>query len=190
MPALLAVVLGILLGWATGGSLRCLSRLKLRLEWLVLPLFVLQALARGRVLGLVGASQLSLFVWTMVSCLLVCAMLLNCKIPGMALGAVGVLMNADVVLLNAAMPVALGNRLGSGSVEAAAGILQSTGGFYRLARPADLIVWLGDIIPVAQANDLLLVSPGDVVLMVAVVCIIVHGMACGDVLNESATTGT
>ena len=176
MPALVAVVVGIILGLASGGSLSRLGLLKLRLEWLIIPLFVVQAVARGRLLGMVGASQLSLPVWILASAVLVGAMLLNSRIPGMALGAVGILMNIDVVLVNGGMPVVLSQRIGLAATMSAAEVARSTGSFYRVATDSDLLVWLGDIVPVAWGGSVLLVSPGDVVLMVAVAVIIVYGM--------------
>ena len=184
MPALVAVVLGIVLGFASGGSLSRLGLLKFRFEWLILPLFVVQAVARGRLLGLVGASQLSLSVWTAASSLLAIAMLLNWKFPGMALGAAGILMNLDVVLLNAAMPVVLGGQAGPAATVSAAEMARSTGSFYRVATQGDLLAWLGDVIPVTWGRSIMLVSPGDVVLMVAVVVAIVCGMS-GDVRGDS-----
>ena len=187
MPALISVILGILLGWAIGGSVRRLAGLELHLEWLLLPLFVLQALARGRALGVVGASQLSIYVWAASSTLLVFVMLLNWKTPGMALGAVGILMNLDVVLLNSAMPVVLGGSIESISIEAAS-IVRSTGGFYRVAGAGDLLTWIGDVIPVSQSHGLLMISPGDVVLMVAVSCIIMRSMVYEDDRNIGDAT--
>ena len=175
MPALVAVVVGLLLGLASGGSLSQLAGLKLRWEWLVLSLFIVQAAARGRLLGLTSASQWSLAVWTTASTALVVVMLLNWRTPGMGLGAIGILMNLDVVLLNAAMLVVHGERVQLGQAATAVDIVQSTGGFYRIASQGDLLSWLGDSIPVALGRSILLVSPGDVVLMVAVIVIIVYG---------------
>ena len=48
MPALVAILLGLLLGAGSGGAFRRMASLRLRAEWLILPLFVLQAIARGR----------------------------------------------------------------------------------------------------------------------------------------------
>ena len=114
MPALVAVVVGILLGLASGGAFSHLADFRLRWEWLVLLLFILQAAARGRLLGLTSASHWSLAVWIVASIALVAVMLLNWRTPGMGLGAVGVLMNLDTVLLNAAMPVVHGEWVQAG----------------------------------------------------------------------------
>jgi hypothetical protein len=176
VPALFAVVVGILLGYAAGGSLPRLGHLKLRFEWLIIPLFVAQAVARGRVLGMVGASQLSLLVWTLASVVLVAAMLANWTIPGMALGAAGILMNIDVVLVNGTMPVVLGDHAELAGTVSVAEVARSTGSFYRVATPGDLLLSLSDVMPVTWGRSVLLVSPGDVVLMVAVAVVIVYGM--------------
>jgi hypothetical protein len=179
VPALAAVLIGVLLGYAAGGGIGGLAELKLRYEWPVLALFVIQAVARGRLLGMVGASQLSLAVWVLASSLLVLAMAANWRIPGMALGATGVLMNVDVVLLNAGMPVRLGDSANTMSVAVAAEFAHSTGSFYRVAQQADALKWLGDSMPITMGRSLVLVSPGDIVLVVAVAVVIVHGMLFG-----------
>lgn len=153
-----------------------LGRLRLRFEWLILALFVLQAAARGRMLGLVGASEMSIPAWMMASAALVVVMLLNSETPGMLLGATGVLMNLNVVLLNAAMPVVANEKLGLASGVSTAEMARATGGFYRLARQEDLLAWLGDSMPLEWGRTALLVSPGDVVLVVAVAVVIVYGM--------------
>ena len=178
MPALIAVVLGIVLGSAVGGSLPRLGLLTLRFELLLIPLFAVQAIARGRLLGLVGASRFSLAVWVASSILLVSVMLLNWRTPGMAIGAAGVLMNLDVVLVNRAMPV-----LGGGGLLASAPVAEvasRTGGFYRVVEQGDLFTWLGDVMPIAAGRSVALVSPGDVVLMIAVAVVIMFGMSTGE----------
>ncbi len=97
----------------------------------------------------------------------------------MALGAIGILMNLDTVLLNMAMPVVSGGE--SGLIEAATTfeVARSTGGFYRVVSQGDLLSWLGDAMPVGLGRSVLMVSPGDVILMIAVVVVIVFGMSQG-----------
>jgi hypothetical protein len=186
MPALIAVVAGILLGSAVGGSFASLAQLKLRWEWLLLPLFVVQALARGRLLGAIGASQWSLSVWTVASLMLAGMMLLNFETPGMIVGAAGVLMNLDVVLLNTAMPVAIVAATRASMSVSSAELARESGGFYRLSEQGDLLVWLGDAIPFTWGKAVLLVSPGDVALVVAVTVVIVHGMTHRTEVNSLA----
>jgi hypothetical protein len=171
-----AVALGILLGFAIGGSLRKLGNLKLRGEWFILPLFLIQAISRGRLFDAVGASDWSLAVWAVASSALVLAMVLNWRIPGMALGAAGILMNLNVVIVNQAMPVLIGWSHEYGAVLSAAEIVRASGGFYRAAAQGDIMVWLGDLMPVAIGRDVLLLSPGDVVLMVAIAVTISNAM--------------
>jgi len=93
----------------------------------------------------------------------------------MVLGALGILMNLDVSLLNSAMPVVLRDSAHFSPVIAAQ-LAVTTGGFYRVASSGDLLVWLGDAIPVGWSGSLFLVSPGDVVLAVAMAIVIVYGM--------------
>ena len=184
MPALVAVAVGILLGLAMGGSLSNLGTLRLRFELLILPLFLVQGIARGRLFGLVGASRWSLSVWIMSSVLLVCVMLLNWRIPGVALGAAGVLMNIDVVLLNSAMPMVLGASAGPLASISATELARSTGNFYRVAEQGDLLTRIADVMPIVWGRTYLLASPGDVVLMIAVAVVIIHGMSAKGVGYE------
>ena len=72
----------------------------------------------------------------------------------MALGATGVLMNVDVVLLNAGMPVLLGESAKTGSFAAAAEFAHGTGSFYRVAQQADALKWLGDAMPITMGRSL------------------------------------
>jgi hypothetical protein len=189
VPALVAVAVGILLGYATGGSLAQLAHFKLRWEWLLLPLFVIQAVARGRLLGLIGASDWSLVVWTLSSVALVVTLLGNWTIPGMALAAAGVLMNLDVVLLNRGMPFAAGGADRLALVASAGEIARSTGGFYRAAAQGDLLALLGDVMPISWGRALLLISPGDVVLMVAVAVVLIDGMKTRDAAGTPPLVG-
>jgi hypothetical protein len=177
--AVFAIVLGIVLGISVGGSLRGLGDLRLRLEWLILPLFVVQAVSRGRLLGVVGASEWSTAVWTAASCALVCAMLVNWRVPGMSLGAAAILLNLDVVLLNRGMPILISKESSPSAIAAVSEIARGTGGFYRLAAHGDLMAWLGDCIPLAIGRSVVLVSAGDVALMVGVAVVVIHGMSSG-----------
>jgi len=104
----------------------------------------------------------------------------------MALGGAGILMNVDVVLLNRAMPVAVQGGIELASMDTAVEIARSSGAFYRAALGGDLLPWLGDVIPFALGRSAFLISPGDVVLMVAVVVALVFCMA--DERSEGVAT--
>jgi hypothetical protein len=177
--ALFAIIVGMVLGISIGGSLRRLGNLRLRFEWLILPLFVVQAVSRGRLLGVVGASEWSTAVWTVSSCALVCAMLMNWRVPGMSLGAAAILLNLDAVMLNHGMPVLIAQATSPSAIAGVSEIVRGTGSFYKLAAQGDLMGWLGDCIPLAIGRSVLLVSPGDVALMVGVAVVVVFGMSSG-----------
>lgn len=175
MPALVATGLGILLGYGCGGSLGALSRLDVRFGWLVLGSFIVQSLSRGRILGLVAPTTLSLPLWVLSSVTLLIALFVNRKIPGMVVAGIGLLLNLDVFLANAAMPVG-GATLGAKhAVQVAQGILRS-GGFYRAVDASTLLAWLSDTIPVQAGVASTLLSAGDLLLMIAVVTVIVSAM--------------
>jgi len=101
---LAAVVAGLLIGWLRGGSLASLGSARVRALWLVLPAFAVEfylALGLGRdvpwwVLPLhVGANALLLGV-----------ALLNRRVPGMAVLALGLALNLAVIASNGGlMPV-------------------------------------------------------------------------------------
>jgi len=88
----------------------------------------------------------------------------------MALIAVGIALNVIVVLLNAAMPVAIS----SASTLIANRVGQTA--LYRIIDPGVLAPSLGDILALGLPSGLVLVSPGDVALMVGACTLIVSTM--------------
>jgi len=179
MPALVALIIGWILGRTAGGTLRGLGALRLRFESLILPLFVVQALARGRVLGAVGASRWPILVWVVSSTLLVVMLLANSRVPGMALGAVGVLVNVDIVVINSAMPLVVGGLVHPATPASAGELASTSGHFYRVAGQGDLFTWLGDVIPLELGRSIMLFSPGDVALLVGVAVAVAYAMKNG-----------
>jgi hypothetical protein len=177
VPALVALLLGVAIGYAAGGSLSALSQLQFKLEWMLLAGFVVQGAARGRLLGVFGASRMALVFWVLASVGLVIVLGVNHRIPGMMLAAFGVLLNLDIVLLHRGMPLVIGNGSGGALAGDAASAVTGYGQFYTLAHQAGFLVPLGDSIPLRIGDALLFVSPGDVVLLAAVVTVLVWGMA-------------
>jgi hypothetical protein len=76
--------------------------------------------------------------------------------------------------------VVTGGRVGLLARATAAELARESGSFYRVAGRGDLFTWLGDVIPIAWGRSMVLVSPGDVVLMIAVTVVIVYGMTVED----------
>ncbi len=180
MPALIAVFLGLALGVLCGGSLRRVAHLRLRFEWLLLTLFVLQGIARGRLPGLTArASGAPIWVWVLISLALTLVLVANRSTPGALIAAAGILMNVMVVTLNLGMPV---GRPTTFQTEAA------SGGFYHAVDPATLFAWLGDSMRVGGDTHALWVSPGDAALAVGVVVMLVGVMIQGTSSDHSERT--
>ena len=173
MVALAAVVLGVLLGLGCGGSLRELYEFRLRFEWLLLLLFVIQGVARGRLAG--SAMPGAMAAWVAASVGLIAILGANYQTPGMLVAAAGVLLNANVVVLNGAMP--LDRRIASGAaLSSLADKMAASGGFYALANPGTLLGVFADILPIPVAGNTYLLSVGDVLLLVGVAVAVSTGM--------------
>jgi hypothetical protein len=101
---LLGLVLGALLGLAAGGRMAGLAHLKIRGDYVLVGLLVMQGLLPALSLG--GVARETLYwVWAVTFPAMAIVCLLNLKVPGMAVAGAGLLMNAAVVLLNHGMPV-------------------------------------------------------------------------------------
>lgn len=171
MPALLAVVLGLGLGRFCGGHIGALSYLRLRGELLILPLFVLQAFLRGRALGSWGTLGGAMAVWVAVSLTLVVCLFFNLRVRGTFVLVMGLVMNLAVVLANNGMPV-------STSSSEPVSLLET--GFYAVAGPWTLGGLAGDVMPVELGWATLMMSAGDVLLMVGVCTTIIGAMLATD----------
>lgn len=101
MVLVLAVVLGLLIGFVSGGSLRNASGLRIRYLPFLIAALVVQVLIFSSVLGdtdLVHDIGPYIYIATIVVSLAV--MLLNFQIPGMPLIALGALLNMIVIVAN------------------------------------------------------------------------------------------
>ena len=167
MIAVCAVLAGLVVGRAAGGSLGRVSRLRLRGEVAILVTFVLQGIARGRIVG-TSATTWGLVVWLAASITLVCLLGLNGTMPGVAIAAGGTLLNSVVVLANGAMPVlpAVGTHIDPLMVAT------MSGGFYSVAQAGTLGVWAGDVLPLRVLEHTYLLSAGDVLLATGVAVLI------------------
>jgi len=183
MPALLAMIWGFVLGLGSGGNARALARFELRYWPGILALFVVQSVLRGRAFGL-EASSWGLLAWSVASLVLVVlvARIVAASGPKLAVGlgiiGVGTLMNLLVVLLNGGMPVA-------SSHPGLAIALSSSGGFYVHEGQGTLLAWMGDVVELGLAGRVLILSPGDVLLLVGVAVVIIEAMSSAP--NESSS---
>jgi len=164
MLAAAGILLGLSSGLASGGSFRNLRDTHLRMEGLVLVLFVLQAVARGRLAGF-GATRFALWAWA-VACIVLSGVLVGeYRRPGIWLLQTGLLLNALVVILNNGMPIALPNDV---SREVAIAAVQQSAGFYQLANPTNLGLVLGDVFRLNLGGSVFLASPGDLLMVAGV----------------------
>lgn len=100
-----AVVLALLLTVVTGRSLTRFAATRLRFEWLLLPLLVIQLMlpTAGELLG--GERTVLVGIWLVVMCGLVLIVLANRSYLGILLAGLGIALNALVIAANWGMPV-------------------------------------------------------------------------------------
>ncbi len=162
MLALVAIATGLLLVGLLGGSLRALGEARVRGELMILALFLVQAVARGSA-GRVGS--LGLIIWAGCSVALLLLMVVQIRVPGLALAALGIGLNALVVLLNSGMPVVPP----PGSEGQVAAAVSASAGFYHVADARTVLPVLGDVLPAGAG----IASIGDVLLALGVCIFIV-----------------
>lgn len=160
MPFTLTVVLiAVLVSYLRGGRLRRIADAQLRLPWLLFAGLALQIgvdVAAGRgVLADASTTGLGLLIGSQV--LVVAWLVINRTLPGVALVALGLALNAVVIAANGAMPVdpAAMRALGLGE-------LQVPPGKHTLLTDATRLPWLADIFPLPPLRSI--ISVGDIVL--------------------------
>lgn len=160
MPFTLTVVLiAVLVSYLRGGRLRRIADAQLRLPWLLFAGLALQIgvdVAAGRgVLADASTTGLGLLIGSQV--LVVAWLVINRTLPGVALVALGLALNAVVITANGAMPVdpAAMRALGLGE-------LQVPPGKHTLLTDASRLPWLADIFPLPPLRSI--ISVGDIVL--------------------------
>jgi hypothetical protein len=154
---LILAIVAVLVGLARGGSLSSLAATRTRWLWLVYA---------GVLLQVAGAFVLSgdtgLAVVLASNAVIALFMLVNHRLPGMALAAVGLALNVLVITANGAMPVS------AEAVEAAGGEGAADIGGLKHERLTDdtRFAFLGDVIAVPGVRELL--SLGDVLLALGI----------------------
>jgi hypothetical protein len=158
---LFGLVFGAVLGLAAGGRLAGLAHLRLRGDYVLVVVLLMQGVLPA--LSASGASLEALYwVWAVTFPVMAVVCLLNSRIPGMSVAAVGLALNAVVVLLNHGMPVLPAAVIAAGgSVE----MLRSPDFAHNAASAATTLPFLADVLAVpgpagvrgvASAGDLLL----------------------------------
>ena len=153
-----ALVVGVVLGFATGGRPSNIGRNALELVPLLVVSVVLQLAAEllpvsdtvGLALVLVSYIGLSAFATA------------NIRLVGMPVVLVGLVLNLAVVTLNGGMPVRESSILAAHAATADQIRTLDFGAKRHLARDDDTITFLGDIIPVRPSREVL--SFGDLIL--------------------------
>ena len=176
MPALIAVTVGLGLGWLCGGRITELAHFRMWGEHAIIPCFVLQALTRGRIGGVSGVPNLAITLWTISSLLLAICLMANVRIPGCFVGAIGLLVNQLVVLANGGMPVGPSSSTGLIVLQGE----QTVFGFYHQTVSSTLFNFAGDVVPFGLGRATLMMSIGDVLLMIGVCIVIAAAMLQDD----------
>jgi hypothetical protein len=154
--------LGIILRLAVGNPVEQLAHIRLFGELPLLALLCLQALLP--LVQLTGTlATVAFWLWAATYPVLIAIVWRNRGLPGMSVIALGLLLNALVVILNRGMPVAEASAIGAGLQGR---LSLPTGDFaHVLATSRTWLPWLGDVVPlpgpswarfVPSAGDLLL----------------------------------
>lgn len=157
MSLVVAVLLVVIVvGVATGGSLARLGELELRSPRLAVAALVVQltgTVVGGPVLavGLIVSSGLA-----------VAFLVRNRGLTGAGLVAAGLLLNVVVIVANGAMPVSLHAAGRAGT--AVEDLLAGTDPRHELAGAQTRLPWLSDVVPVRMPLRPEVVSPGDVLV--------------------------
>jgi len=173
--AIVALLVAVALGVATGGSFERLGGISLRARRLVYAAVVVQLVGT-----LVGGPLYP--VGLAVSAALVAGFLLrNRGIRGTGLLAIGLLSNAVVVGLNGAMPVseAAAGRAGTTTQD----ILTGADARHELADRDTRLRVLGDVVPVPVPWRPEVVSPGDIAVAAGLAQLVLLGMRSGVTLR-------
>lgn len=138
--------------WLAGGSWGRVGAWQPRFGGIIVGLFLLQGVARGRLPVDVWRWGWSVVIWASCVVAIITLLLgLHRGNPGAVCMSLGLAANLLVVLINGGMPV----------TTVAGATWRPSGDFYHAATSADMLVWLGDALP---AGDYML-SAGDVLLV-------------------------
>jgi hypothetical protein len=173
--AAIALLLGVAIGFARGGSLVRLTELRLRYVWVIAIVFLAQAIlfsASGQ--DVIGDKV----AWVLIAgnLALLGVVAANWRLAGIKLFGLGLAMNSLVMILNGGyMPVSTPAMHTAGLADRDTAIQET--GHSQKARPIDdntALGFLGDVIPVATVHKVFAV--GDFGLGLGVIWLVAAGM--------------
>lgn len=176
MILLVALVVGVLTGYALGGRLRNLGQVRLRGESALVALVFATALA-PRALEYASSRwhDMLMVAWALGMTMLIWLAWRNARTPGMAVLGVGLVANLVVILLNGGMPVDAEVARQFGGEEAVSRLAGSA--FHVAAGRGTKLPFLGDIVPLPWGDAL--VSVGDLLMLAGVALFVAWGMRRG-----------
>jgi hypothetical protein len=165
---LATVAVFVVVGLATGGSLRGLSTDRIRWGYLAFAGVAAQFIVLG------GAWGYALLILSFI--LLIAFAAANIKLPGFALVVLGLALNAAVIVANHGMPVSASALRASNQADTLPELQQDRDGAKHVLADEDTTLrYLGDVIPIgAPLNQV--VSIGDVAAYVGVGWFVVGSM--------------
>lgn len=154
------LVMGLLLGWGFGGSLRNLAHLRVALWWMFPVGLVLQVVPVPQ--AETGTARYLPFAVLLLSyVVLISVTAINWRLRGAPIILLGLVLNLIPIALNQGMPVSgQAVREVGGSVE---DVPTEPGGKHHLATGEDQLTFLGDVLPIREPFREV-VSVGDLVL--------------------------
>ena len=183
MILIVFIAAGLLVGWATGGSLSRLSQVKFRGEWLAITALLVQSALRGP-LGEGIPVLARVVLWGVLTATALAVSCANWRLFGMPVVALGLALNLVVVIANSGMPVSPSavSVLSNGSI---GGVERTAGGFYHAASTETHLLLLADILPIPGPRSVRTVlSVGDVALLLGVSMVLARGMRASSEAHE------
>ncbi|HOJ09639.1 MAG TPA: DUF5317 family protein [Clostridiales bacterium] len=177
-----AVIIGILIGYISGGRLKFLAQNPFKHIWLVISGFLIQILIFSDISIFKALQQNSavLVTFHILSYILILAFTaINIKLPGVAFIGTGILLNAIVIILNKGhMPASI-QSFESASVGRYTEILSRGETINNSKAIADdtLLPWLGDIFAIPSYIPFSNVfSIGDIIIAIGACIYFAYGM--------------
>ncbi len=167
------------MGLASGGRLSALAQGRIRGEWAFLVSLVLNATLPGILSRFALPGWAAVAAWLCAAAVLVAVSAANLEKRGFALISLGVALNAVVILLNLGMPVdlAVARDLSGGNTLAG----PVAGGIHIARTATTRLSLLADTLPlVLPSGQVLLISLGDMLLLVGVCAFIVCQMGAAN----------
>ena len=174
MLLLIAILLiGVLLGYGLGGSLRAVAEARVGWWWLVPAALLLQALPVPR--GQTGVGSLLPVAALLTSyVLLILVVLMNWRLRGFMLVLVGLILNFTVIGMNHGMPVSAEAVSRAGKPELIENLPRERGAKHHLADERDVLLPLADVVAfrppfgvVTSVGDLAIYAGGAMFLAAA-----------------------